>query len=113
MWFLWLIVACVLGWIVLSWCFIVVVTCYLLIESGVRIPWVFRFPGYVAFYIGLPLDYAWDLIVGSVAFRERWRGEKFTSRCKRHKAKGSLDWRGRRAIWWCDAMEIFHKGHCD
>lgn len=112
MWLLWLVVSCLLGYVTLCICYIAVMRAYVVWQSGVRINLFWKIPIAVGYYVGKGLDIVWNVIVGTIAFREFPRETLFTSRCKRHKQKPIGDWRGDRARWWCDQMEIFHEGHC-
>lgn len=65
--------------------------------------WEHKIFAYPMLFIGLPLDFLFDKIVGSLIFLEMPKELLFTGRCQRHKANTNLtDWRRLRAIWWCD-----------
>jgi hypothetical protein len=114
-WVLWLMLACVSAWVALVLAFTAVMRAKTVIDEGHEFHWVFMIPYRIGFAIGVVLDVAWNFIVGTIAFREwpkipdEWL---FTSRCKRHKKKGPENWRGARALWWCEQLEAIHAGHC-
>lgn len=112
LWVVWLAVSVVLAWWTLVLCFYAVMYAKTLVEKGVRFHWFFLVPIYVGFVIGVLLDIVFNFTWGTIAFRERPREWVFTARCKRHKEKGASDWRGIKAMWWCDEMNKIEVGHC-
>ncbi len=112
MWLVWLAVSIVGAWWTLVLCFYAVMYAKMLIERGVTFHWFFMVPIRAAFVIGVILDFIFNVTWGTAAFRERPHELMFTSRCKRHKQKGPTDWRGAKAIWWCDQLNKIEAAHC-
>lgn len=68
--------------------------------------WVMLAP---AALLGLVLDVAFNVIFGTIVFRELPREWLFTSRCRRHiQGAGS---RQRMARWWAKQLNPFDQGH--
>jgi hypothetical protein len=62
--------------------------------------------------VGLVLDVAFNVVFGTLMYRELPRELLFTSRCKRH-FRGDDEKRKRLASWWAVQLNQFDPGHID
>jgi hypothetical protein len=109
-------------------CFIVVMHAKFVVETGRPLSWFWKAFIYPLALLGLWLDIAFNLTVGTIMFLELPRELTFTSRCKRHKlgqivviktppsqAEFGVEfgWRYDLANWWCKQLnQIDLNGHC-
>ena len=107
----WLVVSILLTWFILDTGFLALMNARRVIKSGDSIHWFFLLPLYPLLAIAWPADVIFNVFGGTFIFKEWPREFTFTSRCKRHK-EASFGQKYARAVWWCDEMNKFAKGHC-
>lgn len=67
---------------------------------------------YVLYIIGLVLDTLFNVICGSLYYRERPKEFLFTTRCNRHLTKGTGVQLARAQFACENLLDPFEKGHC-
>ena len=102
-------VAVVLLWIVVTNLFVSAMWANETIKRG-GVHWTFQAPLYVGAGVGLVADMAFNLSVGTVAFRSPPQELLFTGRLKRELENDG--WRRERAQWWCTQLHNFDPAHC-
>ena len=105
----WFIVGALILWLGTAWLFVALSRAKALLERG-ELHRFWRVSLYPALPIFLVLDFAWNVVVGTIAFRELPRELLFTSRVKRH-LRHSRGSRQRRAKWWADRLNELDPGH--
>lgn len=99
----------IIGWFVLVTSFVAVMHAKLLREKD-ELSLFWKVNLLPAAVIGYFLDVAFNLVVGTILYREIPRELTFTERCRRHKdSSGS---RGRIARWFCFQFGQIDSGHC-
>lgn len=80
-----------------------------------QIPTAAKFFIYPALIVGVLLDLALNVLVGTVLFLDPPREAMFTARLKRYRKDGEDLWRGKLACWFCEKLlNIFDpsRKHC-
>ena len=107
---LWVIVSICLATFVVETAFAYVSTAKRLLESGVKLPFDMRCTAYFWLIIGLPADFVFNVLRGSIIFRERPHELLFTSRVKRHLRSGP-GWRRDKAYLWAEILNAIDPNH--
>jgi hypothetical protein len=92
-------------WFAVHWAFVAIMHAKA-IRSELTLYW--RVMLWPLALIGLVLDVAFNVVFGSIMFREIPRELLFTSRVQRHAAAGSA-----LALWWARQLNQFDPGHVD
>jgi len=100
--------AYLLCWV--TWLFYIAITHLSMVWRNLH--WFAKANAIPAAIIGIALDVAVNMIVGTVMFIDPPREWMFTTRLKRMKKSGS-PWRRRIAYWICEhALNQFQRNHC-
>lgn len=99
------------GWFTLVWGFIVVMHAKQLRDSGVELSWFWKWLAGVAYLavIASVLDFAFNVVAGTLMFVELPHEIMFTQRTKRHVSDEG--WRGSVARFWARNLNQISPGH--
>lgn len=106
----WLIVGTVLATFVVCTAFPAVMLLHRALVAGVWVPVEAKLTGYILFAIGVPADVGYNLVLGSIRFREWPRELMFSSRVQRH-IDESDGWRLEHAKEWAEFLNFCDEGH--
>jgi hypothetical protein len=108
----WLIVAALLATFGVITGFIVVFTVKRLLDSGIECPSMIKAVAYCWLVIGGISDFLFNVIVGTLMFRERPHEWVFTARIQRH-LRDAKGWRYRKALVWGKVLVAVDPSHVD
>src|SRR5688572_8958618 len=91
-------------WLGVHWSYVAIMH-----AKGKRLTKYWRVMLYPLAIVGLVIDAAFNVVFGSLMFRELPRELLFTSRCQRH-ARGDGS-RQRLALWWAKQLNQFDPDH--
>ena len=103
--FHWLVVSTALSVFVVCTAFPAVMLLHRALVAGVWVPAEAKATGYVLLVLGVPADIGYNLIIGTLRFRELPRELMFSSRVQRH-IDESDGWRLEQAIEWAEFLNF-------
>jgi hypothetical protein len=105
---LWFVVSLVSLWVSVIWAFIAVMHAKLIVERE-KLTLFWRVHMVPLALVGIVLDALFNLVFGTIMFRERPHELLFTSRVKRHSLGSGR--RKRLADWWARNLNQIDPGH--
>lgn len=93
--------------------FVFVSTVLRVLEAGVWCPWYVTLVARLWLVVGVLADVVFNVVWGTLIFRELPRELLFTSRVKRHcrESASSSEWRYKKACNWRDFLNAVDKNH--
>lgn len=91
--------------------FILVFSLQRLLEVGVWVPWYLQVVAIVWLILGFAADFLFNILWGSLIFRERPHEALFSHRVKRHFRDTTGGWRHEKAVKWASFLNAVDPGH--